>query len=179
MVLYRTAAHRRHSQNGQSLVEFVLVVPIVLVLLLAIADFGRIYTSLVAVESAAREAADFGAFKADYWLDDGVIDNRSITVAEMERRACTSAAGSHLAGYEEPTGTIGHATCTNPAFSYALEPDDPTCWEATTLPPCTVHVTLTYRFDTILGIPPLPSSVTFQRDSRFRITDLQLPPPPP
>jgi Flp pilus assembly protein TadG len=157
----------------------VLVVPIILVVLLAIADFGRIYTSLVAVESAAREAADYGAFRAEYWLNDGVVDNRSVTVAAMEKRACTAAAGSHLAGYEEPGGTIDHATCTNPTFHYALEPDTPACWDKTTLPPCTVHVWLTYRFDTILGIPPLPGSIDFQRDSRFRITDLDVPPPSP
>jgi len=61
----RPLQRRRHS--GQSVVEFALVVPVLLLILLAIADFGRMYTSAVAVESAGREAADFGAFDATYW----------------------------------------------------------------------------------------------------------------
>jgi TadE-like protein len=161
----------RRGSTGQSLVEFSLVLPLMLFLVVAIADFGRIYTSAVAVESAAREAADFGAFHASYW--DPV--NRTVTVGEMERRACTAASGSHLEGYTEPPGTVNHATCTNPVFSYTLEPDDPSCSDPVTEPPCVVHVRIDYDFNMIVTFPPLPATFHIQRDIRFRMADLTPP----
>jgi TadE-like protein len=46
---------------GQSLVEFALVIPILLVLFIAIADFGRVFVAGVALEAATRDAAEAAA----------------------------------------------------------------------------------------------------------------------
>ncbi len=51
----------RLSSRGQSLVEFVLVVPILFLLLAAAVDLGRLFYAYVAVENAAKEGALFGA----------------------------------------------------------------------------------------------------------------------
>lgn len=51
------------DQRGQSLVEFALVLPMLLVLLLGIVDFGRIFQAGIAVEAAARNAAEIGALE--------------------------------------------------------------------------------------------------------------------
>jgi len=53
----------RHSggPRGQSLVEFTLVVPILLVLLITVADFARLFATGITVESAARDAAEMAA----------------------------------------------------------------------------------------------------------------------
>jgi hypothetical protein len=51
-------ARRRRRDLGQSVVEFTLVVPILLVLFIAIADFGRVFAVGVAVEAATRDAAE-------------------------------------------------------------------------------------------------------------------------
>jgi len=53
----------RHALRapGQSLVEFTLVFPILLILLLTVADFGRYFATAIQVESAARTAAERGA----------------------------------------------------------------------------------------------------------------------
>jgi len=155
-------------------VEFAIVAPVMILMVAAIADLGRVYTSAVAIEAAAREAADFGSFQASNWST-SPTDNRATTVAAMEKRACTAAWGSHMDGYEEPAGTVAHATCTNPSFSYTLEPDDPSCSLATTEPPCVVHVRMTYEFRLFLGLPPMPGSITLVRDSRFQMQDLQAP----
>jgi len=48
----------RRGSHGQSLVEFALVVPILLVLFLAVADFGRVFAASIAVEAATRDAAE-------------------------------------------------------------------------------------------------------------------------
>ncbi|HEV8403841.1 MAG TPA: hypothetical protein VGQ31_12505, partial [Candidatus Limnocylindrales bacterium] len=138
-----------------------------MLLLIAIADFGRIYASAVAVESAGREAADFGAFDAGNWTP----ANFAATVSNMELRACTAAAGSHLEGYET-TDPANNATCTNPTFSCTLERNgassdcmNPTglgagvdCSDPDTDPPCTVHVEMQYTFRTLLSIPPMPAT---------------------
>src|SRR5690348_3632871 len=92
-----TAASERHRRAGQSVVEFALVVPVLFFMVILIADFGRLYTAAVAIESAAREAADYGAFDANHWSSSSP-SNITATLAEMQKRACTAAAGSHLEG---------------------------------------------------------------------------------
>lgn len=53
---------RRHADaRGQSLVEFALVLPMLLVLLLGLADFGRVFSAGITVEAAARNAAEAAA----------------------------------------------------------------------------------------------------------------------
>lgn len=52
----KVAAHRPASR-GQALVELALVVPIMLVLVLAALDLGRVYYARITVENAAREGA--------------------------------------------------------------------------------------------------------------------------
>jgi Flp pilus assembly protein TadG len=171
----------RRASAGQSLVEFAVIVPVMLLILLGIADFGRLFTSAIAVEAAGREAADYGAFDASYWT----AANLSTTVGEMQRRACTAAAGSHLEGYA--TTDPSNASCTNPTFACFLErngastdclgssgmTDSVDCSNPATEPPCTVHVRMTYEFDTLLPVGPMAGRIELVRDSRFRISNLQ------
>jgi hypothetical protein len=49
---------RWRATRGQSTVEFALVVPILLFLLVAIGDFGRVFAAGVVVEAATRDAAE-------------------------------------------------------------------------------------------------------------------------
>ena len=48
-------------RRGQTLVEFALVLPMLLVLLLGVADFGRVFQAGIMVESASRNAAETAA----------------------------------------------------------------------------------------------------------------------
>ncbi len=176
---------RPRAQSGQSVVEFALVVPVMLLLLIGIADFGRLYSSAVAVEAAGREAADLGAFDASNWT----TANSATTTALMEQRACVAAAGSHLEGYTT-TDPVNNTTCTNPTFRCTLDlgVDSADCASSggmvgttdcslpATDPPCTVHVRLEYGFQTFLQFPLLPATVPIVRESRFRISNLTPPP---
>ena len=49
------------SRRGQSVVEFALVLPMLLVMLLGIADFGRVFAAGIVLEAAARNAAEAAA----------------------------------------------------------------------------------------------------------------------
>jgi hypothetical protein len=48
----------RHATTGQSLVEFALVLPILIIVFIGIADFGRIFAASIAIEASARDAAE-------------------------------------------------------------------------------------------------------------------------
>lgn len=52
---------RQPGLHGQSLVEFALVLPMLLILLLGVADFGRVFSAGITVEAAARDAAEAAA----------------------------------------------------------------------------------------------------------------------
>lgn len=57
----RVAASPRNvdvSARGQTLVEFALVLPMLLVLLLGVADFARVFAAEISMEAAARNAAE-------------------------------------------------------------------------------------------------------------------------
>jgi Flp pilus assembly protein TadG len=172
-------------ERGQSVVEFALVLPIMVVLLVAIIDFARVYTTMLSVESAAREAADFGTtLGAERW--DAAL--RSGTVQEMQRRACI--ATTNLPDYADPDGDPVTG-CTNPAFACeivttgadcAVYDAADTCEVPTREPPCQIKVTLTYdfhlfapiRFEILGASIGLPASITIQRDSIFAMTDIEL-----
>ena len=56
-----SAGSASQSRRGQSLVEFALVLPMLLVLLLGLADFGRVFHAGIVIEAAARDAAEVAA----------------------------------------------------------------------------------------------------------------------
>lgn len=183
----RARTRSRQARRGQSVVEFALVLPIMLFLLVAVIDFARIHTTMLAVESAAREAADYGTtLGAGKWQAGAPMDS---TVAEMQRRSCV--ATMSLPDYDDPDGDPATG-CTNPAFEYCLTASiggpcaavdaAAACEDPVRPTPCTVTVTLTHEFhlfapigidffDVHLG---LPTSITLRRDSTFAMTDIGL-----
>lgn len=48
----------READHGQSLVEFALVAPILIFLVVLVADFGRVFAAAVLIEASARNAAE-------------------------------------------------------------------------------------------------------------------------
>ena len=57
----RSRRVRRRGERGQSLVEFALLLPILLILLFAIVDFGMGFHAYITVTNSAREGARLGA----------------------------------------------------------------------------------------------------------------------
>ena len=57
-------ARRKNGEKGQALVEFTLLVPVFLLLLFAIIDFGMGFYSWITVTNAAREGARLGVVMA-------------------------------------------------------------------------------------------------------------------
>ncbi len=167
--------------------------PIMLVMLLGILDVARIYNTMMSVESASREAADYGTtLGAGKWQDGAPKDG---TVAEMQKRACVAA--SNLPDYVDPDTDPSTGNCTNPSFAYCMTTTpggtcnafDPSagCDDPLRASPCDVTVTLTYDFHLLaplnfefMGVTyGIPSTLTFSRDSTFAMTDIDLSPGAP
>jgi Flp pilus assembly protein TadG len=174
------------DRRGQSIVELAFITPLLLFLLLAIADFARLYATRLHVEAAAREAADYGTQWPYLWLP----ANRSATEAEMMLRACTAA--SDLTNY------VGPATgCSNPTVtievieavatkSGAGGVSEAECGDVAVVTrtdiPCNVQVSLAYDFHLILPVQiqfggttlGLPSTLSFVQTSTFAVSDFEI-----
>ena len=59
----RGAIQRPRAKRGQAMVEFALVLPLLMVLLLGVADFGRLFSAGITIEASARNAAETGAIE--------------------------------------------------------------------------------------------------------------------
>ena len=62
-----TRSRARRRTRGQSLVEFALVLPIMLLLVLIVLDFGRVYLGYINLQNEARIAANYAADNPDSW----------------------------------------------------------------------------------------------------------------
>jgi len=60
----RITGRRGKGEGGQSLVEFALVLPIFLLVLFAIVDFGMAFHAWITVTNSAREGARLGSVRA-------------------------------------------------------------------------------------------------------------------
>jgi Flp pilus assembly protein TadG len=71
---------RRRGSRGQALVEFVLVIPVLLLVLCGILDFGFALFSRMTVINAAREGAHAGMLEANHTL----IETDAATSAQAQ-----------------------------------------------------------------------------------------------
>ncbi len=59
---------RRRHRRGQSLVEFALVLPVLMLLLLIGIDFGRVFLGWVTLNNVVRDGANFAALHPTAWV---------------------------------------------------------------------------------------------------------------
>jgi hypothetical protein len=79
-----TRSRHPKRSRGQSLVEFALVLPVVLLILLIAIDAGRLFYSYVAINNASRIAANFAATHPDAWPAGSQAD-RDAYAAQIQR----------------------------------------------------------------------------------------------
>jgi PKD repeat protein/Flp pilus assembly protein TadG len=105
-----------HRSTGQSLVEFGLLLPVLLMIVLVAVDFGRIYFTTIQLANAVREAANYGAQYPDQTtgmlakanLERNVQSQggqqNTLTTSNMTV-SCKTAAGSSMSCSDAPGGT--------------------------------------------------------------------------
>ena len=108
----------RGNHRGQSLAEFALIFPLMFVIFVAVIDLARVYTTILSVESAAREAADWGSFQSSNWAgnESNPASNRAKTIehykafidlwkgADRELQPAVAQARQRLAALERAGG---------------------------------------------------------------------------
>jgi TadE-like protein len=122
---YRPGAERaERSLRGQSLVEFALVLPMLLVLLLGIADFGRVFSAGITLEATARNAAEAAAQEYVQLIRNrpgGVLDTddyQHLHDIALEK-VCEEAAVL-------PNRALSGSDCTMPVTGVCVHPPDGT-----------------------------------------------------
>ena len=187
---------RRYNarESGQSFVELILILPIMLIIAIAVGDFGRVYATGIAVEDAAREAADFAAFDdltASHFEEPfpGTIEAKDSTRLEALRRACAAVSALPDFGAVAATCADPTARCSDVAGDFCqlvvenpgTEPWASTCGTDPAQLDSTcgwvVHTTVTFDFHMVvdylpLDFLPLPSTVNLVRESRYAISAL-------
>lgn len=167
-------------RRGQSLVEFALVLPMLLVLLLGVADFGRVFQAGIALEAAARNAAEAAA--QEYVQRQRVDPLTPLTSTDYD--AIRAVAHRVACGDSTtlPNQSLVGGVCAMPISAVCVHDADmgePDCGEASgAVPPeCTamsggwtpaiqqnagsapylpyVEVRLCYRFTTLFGLSDL------------------------
>ncbi len=134
---------RRHTQrqDGQAVVEFVVILPVLLLVLVAIYQFGQVFVNYMDVTSAARE----GARKA-------AVSRTAGTCSVVDGLAIASAKG---AGSDLSTSSLNVTvtrTCTNNAYAQSSD----------------VKVTATYPYSiNIMGV--VVSSGTLSSSTTMRV----------
>lgn len=79
---------RIKSERGQAMVEFALVLPLLILLLCGILDFGWIFYNDIMVSNAAREAARYSAIHV---YDDGSFSSADVSAAKNAALASSAA----------------------------------------------------------------------------------------
>lgn len=186
-------------RRGQSLVEFALVLPMLLVLLLGIADFGRVFHAGIVMESAARNAAEVAAqeyLQIRRAPDPATSGDFDRIRAQAEAAVCEE--GKLLPGGGGACSVVHAAICIHddpaelvnygsgcgagssgaPADCTELHSSWPSLWSTGKLG--TVEVRACYRFDTIVPMADLRlpfgnglsiGSIWLQRDRAFTVAD--------
>ncbi len=122
---FRTSRRRRslprvaanHSSSGQSLVELVMIVPVLLLIVLVAIDFGRVYLGYINLQQMARVAGGFASDNASAWS----VPNNAAKLAAYQNLVANDAAAINC----ELPKSGGTVHVPDPAFPAGFDMGDP------------------------------------------------------
>ncbi len=146
---------RRWSyRKGQSAVELAVVVPVLALLLVVVADFGRVFFVSVAVNNAARAGAQYGSEKPQ-----NAANFPGMELAASTDFGCVASGGvtcPNFPNWSTPTATQCTCKAANPQTVTLC--DASYCTHAPTAIYVTVSTSATYN--TLLSYPGVQNSYT-------------------
>ena len=139
---------RAKAQSGMSSIEMAVVTPLVLLMLIGVIDFGRVYYTAITVENAARAGVSYGA------VDPSNADHLAKIVQMAENEAQNIS----------PVIAVADKFCECKDGS-AVDCED-TCDDGTMR--VFVRVNVEKTFSTIIGYPGIPKKITLNREATMR-----------
>ena len=112
-ILKRLARRRGKREDGQSLVEFTLVLPIFLLVLFAIVDFGMAFHAWITVTNSAREGARIGSVHAPSAAIEQRVRDTSDTLDQGNLSVTVTNA-------DDQGGQPGESVVVDVSYSYSL-----------------------------------------------------------
>jgi len=140
-----TIAQRR----GAAALELVLVLPVLALLALGVAEFGRVYLSTITVANAATAGAEYAS------LNSG-IDDAAIIQAVRDDAGDATLAVTPINRVCRCPGSEGAVACTGTCVGYGV-------------PQYFVEVTASKSISLMIHYPGIPSTISVSRMSAFRV----------
>jgi len=112
-ILKRLSGCPRKREDGQSLVEFALVIPIFLLVLFAIVDFGMAFHAWITIANSAREGARMGSVHAPA----ATIEQRVRTTSDSLNQDNLSVTVTNA---DDQGGQPGESVVVDVSYSYSL-----------------------------------------------------------
>ena len=152
-------AGQRKREAGQALVELALVAPVLLALVLGVADFCRAFYASIAVTNAARAGAQYAY--AQGYTSGSFADIQAAAVNDAGLREFN--ASNVVATY--------YCECPGIATQYPLCKNGGTVLSCTggVAPEIWTDVSTSYRFTTIVNYPGIPHSTTLSGRAQMRL----------
>lgn len=125
MVRFGKKRTKRLGESGQALVEFAIVTPMLLLLVLGIVDFGRAFYTYHVMIDAAREGARMGAVHNPATTQDDVNlrINTLLHGAGMDTaEASPTGAQKSISGFHTGSGTVLTVTIDYPYYIRWITP---------------------------------------------------------
>ena len=144
-------APRRRGRKGQAIVEFALLVFLLMIILMGLIDYARVFHAAVTVADAARAGAQYGArsntFSGDF-------------------------AGMTTAAEEDAANLVDGIVVTPVRYCKCQDGTDADCLTDTCpegAPQIYVEVRAAYTFETLTQFPLLPKSVGMNYPNTIRV----------
>ena len=181
------------AEGGQSLVEFALILPLLLVILLGVADLGRVFQSAITTEAAVRDSAEAAA--QEYIQIDGTTPAPGLDAAGYAALHTVALDVACREAERLPARVLAGSQCLMPVIAVCVHDDsaaDPLCdgseassapqectemdetWDPTRLGPGLpyVEVRMCYRFDPLISVPLFDwGSIWLQKSNFFTVAN--------
>lgn len=120
------------DDSGQSLVEFSIVLPVLLLILIAIFDFGKLFMTDLVLQEATRDAARYASIGAsDTQLNQVIDQDATVLQADLLHIVITPVDSERTSG-NPVTVSISYPVSLDPPLS-AFLPNPLTVTAATTM----------------------------------------------